>query len=98
MYQSNRTNTRQEADRAVARGVGTRLTLEQLVQLAPLIRDAMKDKSYQLTPIGMEAADYLRVKRKRLTGDSYRDYESCLDKVASLSMLASPGGGVRSGR
>jgi hypothetical protein len=42
----------------------------------------MKDKSYQLTLIGMQAAEYLRVKRKRLTDDSYHDYESGLDKLA----------------
>jgi site-specific recombinase XerC len=58
------------------------LTPEQLVQLAPLIRDALKDKSYQLTPIGMQIAAYLRAKRKRLSDESYRDYESGLDKLA----------------
>lgn len=67
---------------ALAPGLGTRLTLEQLIQLAPLIRDAMKDKSYQLTPIGLQIAAYLRAKRKRLTDESYREYESGLDKLA----------------
>jgi hypothetical protein len=75
MYRSNLTW-------AIAPGLGTRLPPEQMIALAPLIRDAMKDKSYQLTPIGIQAAEYLRVKRKRLTGDSYRDYESGLDKLA----------------
>lgn len=77
---SNRTTAR--ADRAIAPGVSTKLTPEQLVQLAPLIRDAMKDKSYQLTPIGMQVAAYLQAKRKRLSDESYRDYESGLDKLA----------------
>ena len=42
----------------------------------------MKDKSYRAFPIGLEAGHYLRAKRKRLTAESYRDYEACLDKLA----------------
>jgi integrase/recombinase XerC len=42
----------------------------------------MRDKTYQHFPLGQEAAAHLRVKRKRLTDSSYRDYESCLDKLA----------------
>ena len=42
----------------------------------------MKDKSYRAFPLGQEAGHYLRAKRKRLTVSSYRDYESCLDKLA----------------
>jgi site-specific recombinase XerD len=42
----------------------------------------VKDKSYRAFPLGLEAGHYLRAKRKRLTTDSYRDYESCLDKLA----------------
>ena len=42
----------------------------------------MKDKSYRAFPLGQEAGHYLRAKRKRLTESSYRDYESCLDKLA----------------
>lgn len=42
----------------------------------------MKDKSYRAFPIGLEAGHYLRAKRKRLTKESYRDYEACLDKLA----------------
>jgi integrase len=42
----------------------------------------VRDKVYQLYPIGMEAAAYLRAKRKRLTKGSYRKYESALDKLA----------------
>lgn len=49
---------------------------------ASLYRDQMRDKSYQLLPMGQEAATYLRAKRKRLTESSYRDYEGCLDKFA----------------
>jgi site-specific recombinase XerC len=42
----------------------------------------MKDKSYRAFPLGQEAGQYLRAKRKRLTAESYRDYEACLDKLA----------------
>jgi site-specific recombinase XerD len=53
-----------------------------LAEAQRIVRDALRDKSYQLCPIGMEAAGYLRQKRKRLTDSSYRDYESGLDKLA----------------
>lgn len=59
-----------------------RLTPEQLAALAPAFRDAMRDKSYQLLPLGEDVAGYLRSKRKRLTDASYRSYESSLDKLA----------------
>ncbi|MFZ2049777.1 MAG: site-specific integrase, partial [Solirubrobacteraceae bacterium] len=59
-----------------------RLTPTQMAQLAPLFREAMRDKSYQQTPIGEEIAGYLRAKRKRLTDESYGDYEGTLDKLA----------------
>jgi integrase len=55
------------------------LTLEKA---ARMMRDAVKDKSYRAFPLGQEAGHYLRSKRKRLTTSSYRDYESCLDKLA----------------
>lgn len=51
-------------------------------QVARLYRDVMRDKSYQLYPLGQDAAGYLRLKRKRLTESSYRDYEGVLDKFA----------------
>jgi len=53
-----------------------------LAEAARIMREAVKDKSYQLYPMGQEAAGYLRVKRKRLTDSSYRDYERGLDKLA----------------
>jgi hypothetical protein len=54
-------------------------------EAARIMREAVRDKSYQLLPLGMEAAAYLRAKRKRLTKGSYRKYESCLDKLARYS-------------
>jgi integrase/recombinase XerC len=53
-----------------------------LHEAARVMREAMRDKSYQVTPLGEEIANYLHVKRKRLTDSSYRDYESGLDKLA----------------
>jgi integrase/recombinase XerC len=53
-----------------------------IAQAAQIMREATRDKSYQLLPLGADAAGYLRVKRKRLTDASYRDYESGLDKLA----------------
>ena len=53
-----------------------------LAAAARLLREAVKDKSYRAFPLGQEAGHYLRAKRKRLTASSYRDYESCLDKLA----------------
>jgi integrase/recombinase XerC len=58
---------------------GSALTL---ADAARIVRDAVKDKSYRAFPLGQEAGHYLRNKRKRLTAESYRDYESCLDKLA----------------
>lgn len=49
---------------------------------ARIMRDAVKDKSYRAFPIGGEVGHYLRWKRGVLADKSYRDYESCLDKLA----------------
>ena len=57
-------------------------TLLTLAHAARLLREAVKGKSYRAFPLGQEAGHYLRAKRKRLTAESYRDYESCLDKLA----------------
>lgn len=57
----------------------TELTLAQAAQI---MRQAVRDKSYLLMPLGEDVGAYLRHKRKRLTDSSYRDYESTLDKLA----------------
>lgn len=57
-------------------------TMQQVREAWMIVADAMKDKSYRAFPLGQEAGHYLRFKRKRLTPESYRDYESCLDKFA----------------
>jgi integrase len=53
-----------------------------LAEASRIMAEAVRDKSYQLCPIGEEIAGYLRAKRKRLTDSSYIDYESGLDKLA----------------
>lgn len=58
------------------------VTALQLAEAQRIVREAVRDKSYQLLPLGMDAAAYLRIKRKRLTKNSQRDYESSLDKLA----------------
>lgn len=51
-----------------------------LAEAQRIVREAMRDKSYQQLAMGGYAAAFLRGKRKRLTDASYRDYESSLDK------------------
>jgi integrase len=51
---------------------------------ARVIREGTKDKSYRAYPMGGEAGAYLRWKRGRITASTYRDYESCLDKLARV--------------
>ncbi len=53
-----------------------------LAEAARVMRDAVRDKSYQLTPLGEDVAAYLRAKRKRLTATSLHSYEGTLDKLA----------------
>lgn len=49
---------------------------------ARIMREAVRDKSYRAYPLGQEAGAYLRWKRGVITPSTYRDYESCLDKLA----------------
>lgn len=51
-------------------------------ELARQNREALRDKGYRKFPMGQRAARYLRANRKRLSPDSYRDYEGILDKFA----------------
>jgi len=53
-----------------------------LAEATRIVRDATRDKSYQLLPLGGEIATYLRHKRRRLAQSSMRGYESSLDKLA----------------
>ena len=42
----------------------------------------MKNKAYRAFPLGQEAGAYLRQNRGRLLPNTYKTYESCLDKLA----------------
>lgn len=55
-----------------------------LGDVAPIIRAALKDKSYQATPLGTLVGRYLRWFRNEwgATNDSVRDYESVLARMA----------------
>jgi len=57
-------------------------SLQEVREAFMIVADVVRDKSYRAFPLGQEAGHYLRFKRKRLTAASYRDYESCLDKLA----------------
>jgi site-specific recombinase XerC len=54
----------------------------QVAEAARIMSQAVEDKTYQLFPLGQEAAVYLRVRRKGIADSTYRDVESCLDKFA----------------
>ncbi len=58
------------------------LTPEQLASIAPMLREAMRDKTWECLPLGEDVAAYLRAKRKRLTPASYLDYAGCLARFA----------------
>lgn len=53
-----------------------------LAEAARIMREAMRDKGYELTPLGEEIKSYLIAKRKRLTKESYGDYEGTLAQLA----------------
>jgi site-specific recombinase XerD len=57
-------------------------TLQPLQLAARIQREAMKNKAYREFPLGQEAGAYLRQNRGRLLPNTYKTYESCLDKLA----------------
>jgi hypothetical protein len=44
----------------------------------------MKDKSYRAFRLGQDAGAYLRQNRGRLLPNTYKTYESCLDKLPAI--------------
>src|ERR1043166_6260699 len=60
----------------------SRSSSPSLEEAARIYREALRDKSYQLLPLGMEAARYLRYKRGVLAKSSFDAYETTLDKLA----------------
>lgn len=57
-------------------------TLQPLQVAARVQREAVKNKAYRAFPLGQEAGAYLRQNRGRLLPNTYKTYESCLDKLA----------------
>ena len=55
-----------------------------LAQAARMMREALKDRSYRATPLGLEVARYYRWKKNEwgATPDTLRDYEAILAKLA----------------
>ena len=51
---------------------------------ARIMREALRDRSYRGTPLGLEVARYIRWKRNEwgATQDTIRDYEAILSKLA----------------
>src|SRR5829696_2730794 len=58
-----------------------RLTLGEA---ARIMREAVKDKSYRATPVGLEVAHFIRWFRNEYgaTSETLRDYEAILAKLA----------------
>lgn len=55
-----------------------------LADAARMMREAVKDKSYRATPLGLEVAHFMRWFRNEYgaTPETLRDYESILAKLA----------------
>jgi hypothetical protein len=55
-----------------------------LATAARMMRDALRDRSYRATPLGLEVARYYRWKKNEwgATAETLRDYEAVLAKLA----------------
>jgi hypothetical protein len=55
-----------------------------LAEAARIMREAVKDKSYRSTPVGLEVAQFIRWFRREFgaTAETLRDYEAILAKLA----------------
>src|SRR4051794_3569663 len=62
----------------------TRTVRLTLGEAARIIREAVKDKSYRATPVGLEVAHFIRWFRNEYgaTSETLRDYEAILAKLA----------------
>jgi integrase len=60
------------------------VTLQELARASRVIRDAVKDRSYQATPLGLKVARYTRWKKNEwgATLETMRDYERTLAWLA----------------
>ena len=63
---------------------GARMPELTLADAARMMRDALKDRSYRATPLGLEVARYIRWKKNEwgATDETLRDYEAILAKLA----------------
>ena len=74
---------------------------ERAAFLAPFRRDDLKDKSYELLPLGSDVKRYLDAQRKRMTPASMRTYEHVLVQLVrefpdlTLADFEQPVGGER---
>lgn len=74
-----------------------------LGEAARIMREAVKDKSYRSTPLGLEVAHFIRWFRNEYgaTAETLRDYEAILAKLAidhadlELAAFEPPGGTTR---
>ena len=57
-----------------------------IAEAARIMRDALRDRSYRATPLGLEIARYYRWKKNEwgATAETLRDYEAILAKLASF--------------
>jgi hypothetical protein len=55
-----------------------------LAEAARMMREALRDRSYRSTPLGLEVARYYRWKKNEwgATAETLRDYEAILAKLA----------------
>ncbi len=62
----------------------TVVSITELGTASRMLRDALKDKSYRSTPLGLEVARYIRWKRNEwgATDSTIRDYEASLARLA----------------
>jgi hypothetical protein len=74
-----------------------------LAEAARMMREALRDRSYRSTPLGLEVARYYRWKKNEwgATADTLRDYEAILAKLAldhaDLELATSARRSARSG-
>jgi site-specific recombinase XerC len=62
----------------------SQVAIRDLQQAAVIMREALKDRSYRATPLGLEVARYYRWKKNEwgATADTMRDYEAILARLA----------------
>jgi hypothetical protein len=64
--------------------VGDGMSALKLAEAARMMRQALRDRSYRASPLGLEVARHYRWKKNEwgATADTLRDYEAILAKLA----------------